>query len=193
MILNLDAHRQMATEVNNYIFQSLSNVNSPTARIEVNPFLLLKVRRNDLLHDCLSQLTKCTSSDCKRPLIIKFEGEEGQDDGGIRKEFFNLVTQAIVDPTQGYFLSDEETHDIWFNPANQDIETYRLLGVLVGMAIYNGCLIDLPFPVAFYKKLLGWEITLKDLTEFRPSLGKGLGEVILFFLSELNHRSTLLQ
>ena len=33
-------------------------------------------------------------------------------------------------------------------------EMYMLIGVLCGLAIYNSIIIDLPFPVCLYKKLL---------------------------------------
>lgn len=39
---------------------------------------------------------------------------------------------------------------------------------MCGLAIYNFIIIDLPFPVALYKKLLNEPITLQDLNDLDP-------------------------
>ena len=49
---------------------------------------------------------------------------------------------------------------------------YALIGILCGLAIYNGTIIDLPFPLALYKKLLNKPVNLDDLRELDPQLGK---------------------
>ena len=45
---------------------------------------------------------------------VIFADEEGQDDGGIRKEFFMLIFNQILNPDFGMFVEDEESHLIWF-------------------------------------------------------------------------------
>ena len=45
---------------------------------------------------------------------VIFADEEGQDDGGIRKEFFMLLFSQILNPDFGMFVEDEESHLIWF-------------------------------------------------------------------------------
>jgi len=186
MILHIDARQQMSNEITHFIRQALSDALIPLpqphdqqqVRIEANPFLLLNVRRENLLQDCLSQLAKYSIQDFKRPLVIHFEGEEGQDEGGLRKEFFNLVAQDLVNSTSR-LLSPEESNLLWFSAGSKEPETtYRLIGVLIGMAIYNGCLIDLPFPEVLYKKLLGVELTLNDLAELKPTLAKNLAKLL---------------
>jgi ubiquitin-protein ligase E3 A len=39
--------------------------------------------------------------DLKKPLKVVFSGEEGVDEGGVRKEFFQLITAKIFDPDFG--------------------------------------------------------------------------------------------
>jgi len=51
---------------------------------------------------------------------------------------------------------------------------YRLVGIIVGLAIFNGVLLDVAFPRALYKKLLGLPVGLTDLIEMDPDLGRGL-------------------
>ena len=42
----------------------------------------------------------------------------------------------------------------------EDNMMYRLIGLLCGLAIYNSTIIDLKFPLALYKKLLGKSVIL---------------------------------
>ena len=46
---------------------------------------------------------------------------------------------------------------ILFQPsdlAEGDVQQYYLIGMMCGLAIYNGVNLDLPFPLVVYKKLL---------------------------------------
>lgn len=48
------------------------------------------------------------------PLQIEFLGEEGEDEGGVAKEYFMLLSQQILNPDFGMFVEDEESHLLWF-------------------------------------------------------------------------------
>lgn len=46
-------------------------------------------------------------ADLKKQLYVEFEGEQGVDEGGVSKEFFQLVVEEIFNPdigknTQGF-------------------------------------------------------------------------------------------
>ena len=57
---------------------------------------------------------------------------------------------------------------------------YMLIGILCGLAIYNGTIIDLCFPLALYKKLLqGKQLVTKDICFYNIHLAYGLD----FFIS----------
>jgi hypothetical protein len=40
-------------------------------------------------------------SDLKKSLMVKFTGEEGIDQGGVKKEFFQILTRRMFDPGFG--------------------------------------------------------------------------------------------
>lgn len=46
---------------------------------------------------------------------------------------------------------------------------FHLIGIICGLAIYNSTVVDLPFPLALYKKLLDVSPTLDDLKELSPT------------------------
>lgn len=49
----------------------------------------------------------------------------------------------------------ENTRTFWFSHLSIELETeYRLVGSVLGLAIYNGVILDLHFPPVVYKKLL---------------------------------------
>jgi E3 ubiquitin-protein ligase HERC4 len=121
----------------------------------VNPILALMVRRDQIVQDTLNQLAKQRRDDLKKPLKVMFVGEDAYDAGGVKKEFFMLLLREILDPKYGMFIYYEETKSIWFNDQTfEGNDMYHLIGELCGLAIYNSIIIDLPFPLVLYKKLL---------------------------------------
>lgn len=72
------------------------------------------------------------------------------------------------------FTSEDDSLLCWFNPASLDTDEFKLIGSLVGLAIYNDVLLSLPFPLALYKRLQREEVYLEDLAILRPQLAKGL-------------------
>lgn len=108
-----------------------------------------------------------------RDLQVKFNGEEAVDEGGVKKEFFLLLIREVLDLKYGMFIHHAESRLLWFNQVSFEMpEMFRLIGLLCGLAIYNTTIIDLPFPLALYKKLLQRKVNLDDLRELDPTLGK---------------------
>ncbi len=113
------------------------------------------MRRDYIVQDTLNQLSKQKRDDLKKPLKVMFVNEDAYDAGGVRKEFFLLLLREILDPKYGMFAYYDETHTIWFNDQTfEEHDMYHLIGQICGLAIYNSIIIDLPFPLALYKKLL---------------------------------------
>ena len=65
------------------------------------PFLYLRVRRTHLVEDTLQQIASSSNSssstrtDLRKALKVKFIGEEGIDQGGVTKEFFQLLVDEV--------------------------------------------------------------------------------------------------
>uniref|UniRef100_A0A7S2RL22 HECT-type E3 ubiquitin transferase n=1 Tax=Mucochytrium quahogii TaxID=96639 RepID=A0A7S2RL22_9STRA len=142
-------------------------------------YLILRVRRSELVDDVLDTIHEATASDFKKQLRVQFEGEDGVDEGGVRKEFFLLMVRQLLDPNFGMFVMDEDSRTLWFNPNTFEISLkFELVGVILGLAIYNGVILDLSFPLALYKKLLGYKLTREDLKTSNPQLGRGLEQLL---------------
>ncbi|XP_020812495.1 probable E3 ubiquitin-protein ligase HERC4 isoform X2 [Drosophila serrata] len=159
----LQMHSAMANAANN-AFYNLLNYGMP-----ISQFIVLNVTRENLVQDSLRELQRYPQSDLKKPLKIKFQGEEAEDAGGVRKEFFMLLLKDLLDPKYGMFKEFEESRLLWFADLTFETENmYFLIGVLCGLAIYNFTIINLPFPLALFKKLLGKSVDLSDLRQLSP-------------------------
>eukprot|EP00158_Paraphelidium_tribonemae_P006151 Partr_v1_DN27704_c1_g1_i1_m67605 putative HECTc len=151
-----------------------------------NPYCVLSVRRHHLLDDTFDQI-KMKWLDIHKPFKVKFVGEEGVDQGGVQKEFFQLLFSTVLDPEQGLFTYDEGTRLSWINAfSKKDVGYFKLVGAMLGLSVYNGIMIDVNLPLVFYKKLL-YETTnpsdstfvnLDDLSQLHPQTYRGLQQLI---------------
>ncbi|KAI8064795.1 uncharacterized protein B0P05DRAFT_476221 [Gilbertella persicaria] len=176
-VLKVESVFQMRHELQDAFFRALfQGVNSP--------YLVLEIRRDHIISDTLLQLEEKSIHDLKKQLRVQFVGEEGVDEGGVQKEFFQLIVREVFDPKYGMFTFNEESRLCWFTPNpvldEINIREYKLMGLLIGLAVYNSVILDLHFPLALYKKLMHVEIGLPDLKQLDPSLGRGLERLLAF-------------
>lgn len=168
LILEYDARRQMELEVREAFFNSLTN------QAASQPYLHIKVNRNNLLRDSFDFLSK-HEEELKKAIRVEFVGEPGIDAGGLKKEWFLLLVRELFAPSRGLFSEDEESRYCWFNTvSSQPLMFYKLTGVVIGLALYNSINLDVNFAPCLYKRLLGQPCTLEDFTKLRPSYGKSL-------------------
>ncbi|KAI9175378.1 hypothetical protein H9P43_006739 [Blastocladiella emersonii ATCC 22665] len=143
-----------------------------------NPYLVLEVGRQNLVDDVMAQVA-AKARDLKKPLKIKFNNEEGMDQGGVQKEFFQVLLAQLLDPVYGMFTYDDQTRYSWLNPAAlENSRQFELVGIVLGLAVYNGVIVDVRFPRVFYKRLLGEQPTLDDVKDGWPDLGRGLQQLL---------------
>lgn len=64
-------------------------------------------------------------------------------------------------------------------PSPSDLQ-YLLLGLVLGLAVYNRVLLDFPLPLALYKKLLGQPVGLRDLEDMQPAFGRSLRSLLSY-------------
>ncbi|KAG2199774.1 hypothetical protein INT46_003742 [Mucor plumbeus] len=173
-IVESDAKQQMETKWREAFFNMLFHQKAS------NPYLVLCVSRENLIDDSLRQLAQ-NELNLKKSLRIEFIGEEGVDAGGLRKEWFLLLVRSLFDPQYGMFTFDEDSNLCWFNPASfENEDQFFLVGVVLGLAIYNSTILDIHLPTACYKKLLNMPIGLSDLKAFRPALTRGFEQLLQF-------------
>ncbi|EDV21812.1 uncharacterized protein TRIADDRAFT_59918 [Trichoplax adhaerens] len=106
-----------------YNMNQILSVNGTNTTVAlVQPFLVLTVKRENLLRDTLEQIIRSSPETFRKPLKIEFVNEDAVDEGGVRKEFFLLIIREIFDPKYGMFQVIEDSNMTWFaDKANIDM------------------------------------------------------------------------
>mmetsp|Transcript_4030 Transcript_4030/g.9096 ORF Transcript_4030/g.9096 Transcript_4030/m.9096 type:complete len:1153 (-) Transcript_4030:125-3583(-) len=153
------------------------NFSANSDEIKVDPFNELEIEREHLVEQTLEKIRKADPKDIRKRLRVSFKGEEGIDAGGVTKEFFQLLSEELFDVQSGLW-SDKYGEEInWFNSDNTwDENGYELIGVLFGLALYNSVLLDVHFPMAVYRKILGLPLGLEDIID--KELQRGLKQLL---------------
>jgi hypothetical protein len=155
------------------------------ARLKVSmaTYLVISVRRDNVLTDALNQLWRRERRELMRPLKVQMgmdEGEEGLDHGGVQQEFFRVLMAEALDPAYGMFTMDSRHRISWFRPRSYEpLYKFELIGLLMSIAVYNGLTLPINFPVAFYRKLLGLKVKhLDHIKDGWPELAQGLQSLL---------------
>ena len=68
---------------------------------------------------------------------------------------------------------------MWFNPTSFESDAqFTLIGIVIGLAIYNNVILDVRFPMVVYRKLLGRKGCFADLEDWNPTLFRTLVEMM---------------
>lgn len=139
----------------------------------------LKLRRSRVLDDSFAAVMRMSGNELKKRLVIKFEGEDGLDYGGVSREWFFLVSHEIFDPSYGLFqYSAHDNYTLqmnWMSGVNPEHLTYfKFIGRCLGLAIFHRRFLDAYFVPSFYKIILGKKSTLADLEGVDADLHRSL-------------------
>lgn len=139
----------------------------------------IKIRRNHIFEDSYAEIMRQTPSDLKKRLMIKFDGEDGLDYGGLSREFFFLLSHEMFNPF--YCLFEYSAHDnytLQINPASgvnpEHLNYFKFIGRCLGLGIFHRRFLDAYFIVSFYKMILKKKVTLSDLESVDAELHRGL-------------------
>lgn len=133
-----------------------------------------------IIEDTLAEVQKYSENDLRKPLKVHFMNEEGLDEGELRKEFFMRHNSEIFDEYWGIFKELDDSRRSWLSEYSDDMppRLFEMVGLMIGLAIYNFQITNLPLPLAFSKKLLHEPVELSDLEEFMPTQYNSLRNVL---------------
>ncbi|KAJ5939469.1 hypothetical protein N7466_002603 [Penicillium verhagenii] len=139
----------------------------------------VKVRRNNIFEDSYAEIMRQSAADLKKRLMIKFDGEDGLDYGGLSREFFFLLSHEMFNPF--YCLFEYSAHDnytLQINPHSgvnpEHLNYFKFIGRVVGLAIFHRRFLDSFFIGAFYKMMLRKKVTLQDMEGVDEDLHRNL-------------------
>lgn len=89
-----------------------------------------------------------------------FTGEEGQDAGGLLREWYIIISREIFNPMYALFRTspgDRVTYTI--NPSSHcnsnHLSYYKFVGRIIAKAVYDNKLLECYFTRSFYKHIIG--------------------------------------
>lgn len=128
----------------------------------------IKVRRSHIFEDSYAEIMRQSATDLKKRLMIKFDGEDGLDYGGLSREFFFLLSHEMFNPF--YCLFEYSAHDnytLQINPHSginpEHLNYFKFIGRVVGLAIFHRRFLDAFFIGALYKMMLLKPVSLQDM------------------------------
>jgi hypothetical protein len=77
------------------------------------------IRRSHLVEDSKEQMLKCPASRFWERLRIFFENEPGLDAGGLIREWYELLCDALFNEEMGLFIAKGSNVAYWINPASK--------------------------------------------------------------------------
>mmetsp|Transcript_18663 Transcript_18663/g.31920 ORF Transcript_18663/g.31920 Transcript_18663/m.31920 type:complete len:206 (+) Transcript_18663:16-633(+) len=138
------------------------------------------VRRDTVFGDSFEQLKDLTPAQWLQKFSVEFHGEEGVDEGGLTKEWFQLVSKGVFDPNYALFKQSGNGSAYFPDPIShifspgETVQYFEFVGRIIGKALAEGQLLDCYFVKALYKMMLGQTIVLKDLEDFDEQLYRSL-------------------
>jgi E3 ubiquitin-protein ligase HUWE1 len=134
--------------------------------------LQLNVRRTRVFEDSFQYLQRKTGDQIKYgKLSVRFYDEEGVDASDVTHEWFQILARQMFDPNYALFrLCARHTYQpndhSWVNP--EHLSFFKFIGRIIGKAIYDGRLLDVPFSRSLYKHFLGKPVDYKDVEWVDP-------------------------
>ncbi|KFD50140.1 hypothetical protein M513_08979 [Trichuris suis] len=157
--------------------------------------IAVRVKRDRIFQNSFRELCRLRSEQWKGRFYIMFEGEEGQDAGGLLREWFSVITREIFNPNYALFMTspgDRVTYMI--NPASyvnkNHLEYFQFIGRLIAKAVFDNKYLDCYFTRAFYKHILGKPVKYTDMESEDPSFYQSLFYLLENPVSQLGYDIT---
>ena len=139
----------------------------------------VRVRRGWVFEDSFAAIMRLRPEDLRKRLMVKFEGEDALDYGGVSREWFFLLSHEMFNPSYGLFeYSAHDNYTLQINPASgvnpEHLDYFKFIGRVLGLAVFHHRFLDAYFVPGFYKMVLNKKVNLKDLEAVDYELYKGL-------------------
>ncbi|XP_053677079.1 apoptosis-resistant E3 ubiquitin protein ligase 1 isoform X1 [Anopheles nili] len=144
--------------------------------------LSLKVQRDKILESSMKATKNFSVSDWCGNFEVTFQGEQGIDWGGLRREWFELVCSALFDPRGGLFCTFHDkrqalVHPNPNRPPHLKLKHFEFAGKVVGKCLYESALggtyrqlVRARFSRSFLAQLIGLRVHYKYFEQDDPDL-----------------------
>jgi len=157
--------------------------------------LAVHVRRESVFEESFRELHRRSAEEWKNRFYIVFEGEEGQDAGGLLREWYVIISREIFNPNYALFKSspgDRVTYtinDVSYINSNH-LDYFKFVGRVIAKAIYDNKLLECYFTRSFYKHILAKAVRHQDMESEDYSFYKGLEFLLEHDIADLGYDVT---
>lgn len=149
------------------------------------PSIQISVRRNYLYEDAFEKLSPENEPELRlkmRVQLVNIAGleEAGVDGGGLFREFLSELLKTSFDPNRGFFRLTKDNM-LYPNPTVQLLvddfpRHYYFIGRILGKALYENLLVELPFAEFFLSKIVGRQsdVDVHHLASLDPIMYRNL-------------------
>ncbi|KYN18133.1 PREDICTED: ubiquitin-protein ligase E3C [Trachymyrmex cornetzi] len=172
------------------VFQSLiykdkAEQQGELAHFMQGPSIQISVRRNYLYEDAFEKLSPENEPELRlkmRVQLVNTAGleEAGVDGGGLFREFLSELLKTSFDPNRGFFKLTKDNM-LYPNPTVQLLvddfpKHYYFIGRILGKALYENLLVELPFAEFFLSKIVGRQsdVDVHHLASLDPIMYRSL-------------------
>ena len=130
--------------------------------------LAVHVRRSHVFEDSYRELSRRSPEDWKHRFYIVFDGEEGQDAGGLLREWYSIIARSMFDPNYALFMINQGDRVTYTpNPLSHcngnHIQYFKFIGRVIAKAIFDNKFMDCYFTRSFYKHILAIPVRYTDM------------------------------
>lgn len=183
-VLDFDVKRR-------YFRQELERMDEGARRED----LAVHVRREHVFEDSFRELHRRSPEEWKNRFYIVFEGEEGQDAGGLLREWYTIISREIFNPMYALFtISPGDRVTYMINPSSHcnsnHLSYFKFVGRVIAKAVYDNKLLECYFTRSFYKHILGKLVKYTDMESEDYSFYQGLVFLLEHDVKELGYELT---
>ena len=123
----------------------------------------MTIHRARIVEDGYRQLSVLSARDLKSIIRVKFVNAQGLDEAGIDqdgvfKEFLEETIKKVFDPDLNLFCASSDER-LYPSPTSHltdnHLALFEFVGKMIGKAVYEGIVVDVPFALFFVSQILG--------------------------------------
>ncbi|CAG5922940.1 unnamed protein product [Menidia menidia] len=124
----------------------------------------ITIRRSRMLEDGYDQLRRLPANSIKGVIRVKFVNDLGVDEAGIDqdgvfKEFLEEIIKKVFNPALNLFKTTSGDERLYPSPTSyiheNHLQLFEFVGKMLGKAVYEGIVVDVPFASFFLSQVLG--------------------------------------
>ncbi|XP_058491280.1 ubiquitin-protein ligase E3B [Solea solea] len=124
----------------------------------------ITIRRSRMLEDGYDQLRRLPVNSMKGVIRVKFVNDLGVDEAGIDqdgvfKEFLEEIIKKVFNPALNLFRTTSGNERLYPSPTSyiheNHLQLFEFVGKMLGKAVYEGIVVDVPFASFFLSQVLG--------------------------------------